>query len=133
MARPVCILKPSAPRRSGRALEPMDTTFRQFEEAGSRRALLLPLLLFVVVVGIYFLSFGPILRYTGTTVTLAFTGGTVRPPGSGTVQGTTYPLWVRAIYHPVFRLLGTQISPSFGEHDPVNIYKEYLQWWRNRP
>ena len=93
----------------------------------------LPLILLLAVAGLYILSLGPILWYSGKPVMVMIIGGTAQPPSGAMPRGRTVPRWVSALYRPVFLMLGSQLTPSYGSQDPVNIYKRYIKWWHDRP
>jgi hypothetical protein len=79
----------------------------------------------VLAVGLlYLLSFGPVDRYWGRTISRNST------PVTSTVNGQTvvktdvrtvrYPLWVGVVYRPALMLRGNR------------LYGGYLQWWDER-
>jgi len=79
-----------------------------------------------LVVGLlYLLSFGPVERYCGTTISANLAPATFTVNGQTAVRTTVrtvrYPLWVGVVYRPAFMLRGN------------HLYGVYLQWWEERP
>ena len=69
---------------------------------------------------VYFLSYGPVLRYAPRPILMTFpasSGGTV------TSKGLRYPGWVSVLYGPAFKALGPDTRPEYGKHDLLNTYK----------
>jgi hypothetical protein len=128
----VATVAPRGPGRYIASLEPMNTTIHDSEALRSRRGWLSPLILISLVACLYIFSLGPVLRYSGKTVTVTIPGA-VNLPSGGVARGRTIPTWVSTLYRPVLRVLGSQLTPSNGKHDPINTYKAYLQWWHDRP
>lgn len=84
--------------------------------------------LFFAAAGLYLLSFGPVLRYSGKPMTITgSTGGRIAGPVKA------LPGWVGVLYRPVFAVMGPQLTPAYGRHDPLNTYKRYVKWWYDRP
>ncbi len=74
---------------------------------------------------LYLLSFGPVGRYCGTTVSqnpapVTFTVNG-RTAVRTTVRRVRYPLWVGVVYGPALMLRGNR------------LYGAYLQWWEDLP
>ncbi len=79
----------------------------------------------LLVIGlVYLLSFGPVERYCGRTVSQTPMPTTVAVNGQTavltSVRRVSYPRWVGVVYHPILRL----------RRD--GIYGRYPQWWEER-
>jgi hypothetical protein len=85
----------------------------------------LSLMIVLVFAGVYILSLGPMLRYSGKPLTLTVTGSTVKPPPGATVRGRSISRWVPELYHPLFVVVGWELTPSHGRYDPININRHY--------
>ena len=74
---------------------------------------------------LYLLSFGPVERYCGRTISQNSTPATYSVNGQTvirmSVRRVSYPLWVGVVYRPALMLRG---NPLFGS---------YLEWWDERP
>jgi hypothetical protein len=74
---------------------------------------------------VYLLSFGPVERYCGKTIsqTTLTTTNTVNSQTTviTSVRRVTYPRWVGVVYQPAFMVRGNV------------VYERYLQWWDERP
>ena len=72
----------------------------------------------------YLLSFGPVNRYCGRTLSQTATPVTVATNGYSavltSVRTVSYPGWVGVVYRPVLRLRGN------------GFYARYLEWWEER-
>lgn len=80
----------------------------------------------IVALCIYFLSFGPVLRFYSRPIVLPV----MTPLGKPVMaQGVSYPPWVNALYSPAFYVVGHDPRPEYRHHDLLNTYKRYLQWW----
>ena len=119
-------------RHSVLSLGLMNQAVKDCEGFRWRLAVLLPLTVVVLMAGSYVLILGPVLRYSGKPFTATVVAGTVKPP-SRMVRGRTTPRWVATVYRPAFLPLDSQLTPSYGKHDPINVYRAYLQWWHDRP
>jgi hypothetical protein len=75
---------------------------------------------------VYFLSFGPALRFSAQSALVPVPRAR---GGTAMVQGVTYPNWVGICYAPAFALTGHDLRPEYRKHDLLNTYKRYLQWW----
>jgi len=73
---------------------------------------------------LYFLSLGPVIRFSATVSQTVTTNGT-----SFTFQRAAYyPGWVGIVYSPAFSLLHS------GSEDTLSdFYWRYLQWWEPPP
>jgi hypothetical protein len=73
---------------------------------------------------LYLLSFGPVDRYCGRTVSQNSAPATFTVNGQRVVRTSVrtvrYPLWVGVVYRPALMLRGNR------------IYGDYLQWWDDR-
>ena len=78
------------------------------------------------LVFVYFLSLGPVLRYSSTPISMQAAGA---QGGSIRVQGVRYPDWLPVVYYPVYEVVGQDQRPEYGKHDLLNTYKRYLQYW----
>jgi hypothetical protein len=74
---------------------------------------------------LYLLSFGPVERYCGRTISPNPAPTTFTVNGQTAVRTTVrtvrYPPWVGVVYRPAFMLRGN------------HLYGGYLQWWEERP
>ncbi len=80
----------------------------------------------VLAVGLlYLLSFGPVGRYCGQTVSQNATPAVFTVNGQTVVRTSvrrvSYPLWVGVAYRPALLLRGNR------------LYGSYIQWWNERP
>jgi hypothetical protein len=83
----------------------------------------------VLVVGmLYFLSFGPVLRFCCTITTTMAPPAAISGSGTTAVSTTTIkmPMWVRTIYSPVISVA----YESPGESGMLQAYRSYLDWWQ---
>jgi hypothetical protein len=73
--------------------------------------------LFLLLISLYFLSFGPVARYCGTRKTTAIPG-----VFSGAQTSVRYPAWVGVVYGPALSVAGK----------PKGLYARYVSWWQSR-
>ena len=99
-------LKPSLPR----------------ERTGVKAALAYLLGAFLLV-ALYFLSFGPVMRFCATLVSR-----TTTTTASGFTHQVTIscPRWVYVVYYPAFALRDS------GEDGFAGLYRRYIEWWEQR-
>jgi hypothetical protein len=76
-----------------------------------------------LLVALYFLSFGPVMRICATrfsrTITTTATGFTHQVTIS-------CPRWVYVVYYPAFALRDS------GEGGFAGLYRRYVEWWEQR-
>ena len=102
----------------------METKVHDLKEPRREKGWLSPVMLIMWMACLYFLSLGPVLRYTPQTALTLTCGGY-------TWRGTGFPTWVTTAYGPVMRIVGPPASWTCRKYDPVSIYKAYLNWCSN--
>ena len=81
---------------------------------------------FIALICLYFLSLGPIMKYSAQTVLMPFPSGSAK---TIMLKASRSPGWVTSLYAPAFKILGPDLRPEYGKHDLLNNYKRYLQRW----
>lgn len=94
---------------------------------GIKYAVLATGTLFVVAV-LYLLSFGPVVRWTGTQATPVPQVAVTNRTSYSTSYIISYPVWVGVVYYPAFELLASGGGGDLGE-----LYSRYVQWWEKAP